>query len=142
MISGDYVRSVKPYLVLFLGIAQMRAFTLIRENEFQRIYVYPHNPTKDFFPMYDIEMTLRTYVYFASSHIAMMSIYWFISVMTKMHYLFALMFWLEFLDLIDYFVVYNKAYPIGIKYGDIKLIIQLIAIFFTWTQSFKSYSSR
>lgn len=137
----EYWHSMKPYIVLFLGIAQMRTFTLIRENELQTVYLYPYNPEKDFFPLYDIEMTLRTYVYFACSHVMMMSVYWFIGHF-MMNRLFTVFFYLELLALIDYFVVYNKAYPIGIKYGDFQLVIQLIAILITWIQSFKLSSSR
>lgn len=82
----------------------------------------------DPFPAYDIEISLQYYIYAISQHLIAMVLMFIISNTTaKVGDLFAKLFWVETLSLLDFFIIYEHPFAhifgYGIEFTDIKLII-------------------
>lgn len=147
-----------PYLILIIGFAQTRLFSLIPEDEFHIIFnSIAINPMKQWIPYYPHEFHLRTHIYFMSQHVNYMIVYFFcwfmISRIERLHwfirslpFVFIWAFWLEFVDLIDYMIIYNEHYTVlfgwEAQYNDIKLITLGFIIFIAWVKSLQSFWSQ
>lgn len=142
-----------PYLILILGGAQTRFFTLIPQNPDHYIFEFMRiNPVAQWIPLFYEKFHLRTHVYFISQHLNFMIIWWFfwrlISRVDSIHWLIRSLpflclwgFWLEVVDLIDYMIIYNEHFTIlfgwEVQYNDFKLFTLSIIIFITWVKSLR-----
>lgn len=87
----------------------------------------PETSPKNYFLFGEVELSLKTHAYFAFDHLSKMMLIYVIAVILPYA---AILFWLEFIDLLDYLACYNSTwftiFDYGFEYNDFKLIIVII----------------
>lgn len=113
------------YIILILAALAIReAWTLVPFSAH----------TFDPFPLYDIELTAQTYVYFLCHYASMMVFaYTFTLILISFRPILATWFWLQVVEFIDYLLTYNSPwfyiFTLGVGITVIKfLVLSIISI--------------
>jgi hypothetical protein len=91
------------------------------------------------FPFYPITLAIETYAYFACYYLSMMIIAWaFVLIIPQYHVILAAWFFLQGVELIDYFLTYNTPWffigKLGISITLIKFLILGFLMIQEWTK--------
>ena len=95
--------------------------------------------TFDPFPFAEVQITWDTYIYFACFYVSMMILaYAFLHLMTSYQTILTVWFFLQTIELIDYFLTYNTAWfhigPLGVSITLVKFVALAFIIIYTWTK--------
>ncbi len=91
------------------------------------------------FPFYPITIAIETYAYFACYYLSMMIIAWaFVIIIPQYHTILSVWFFLQGIELIDYFLTYNTPWftvvGVGVSITLVKFIILGILMIREWTK--------
>jgi hypothetical protein len=91
------------------------------------------------FPYYPISIAIETYAYFACYYLSMMIFAWaFVTILPQYHTILTVWFFLQGIELIDYFLTYNTPWftvvGVGVSITLVKFIILSILMIIEWTR--------
>lgn len=108
---------IKPVIILACSFLVGLLFNLI-----------PVSNPANYFLFGGVEISLKTHAYFACDHISRMLLFW--ALMWLPIKGIQVLFWVEFIDLIDYLVCYNGTWfnllGYSVEYNDFKITIVII----------------